>query len=264
MHTYAQTNVQLFNQLRAEGYSKKDRALILQAYEFAMRTFTGLYLPSGKPFIDHLVGTASILASLRMPIEIVAAGMIHAAYLHGDFGTLQSGSSQNTRKKVQDAIGKEAEEYVERYDKLLFGAQTITTLHDNLDSLDRVDRYVLVMRLANELEHHLDLGALYFPDERQQKGHQQYIKDYGPKLVKMAEKLRVTSLAAEMAEVFSNIATAAIPLAPCVRKNCRTVYLVAPRSYRRRFSTILWSKAVEAYGLLLVLWSRASRVCGRF
>ena len=91
MHAYAQTNVQLFNQLQSEGYSKKDRERVREAYEFAMRLFTSLFLPSGKTFIDHLVGTASILASLHMPVEIVAAGLIHAAYLHGDFGGATNG-----------------------------------------------------------------------------------------------------------------------------------------------------------------------------
>ena len=81
MHPYAQTNVQLFNQLRSQGYSQNDRERVREAYEFAMRLFTGLFLPSGKTFIDHLVGTASILTSLRMPVEVVVAGLIHAAYL---------------------------------------------------------------------------------------------------------------------------------------------------------------------------------------
>ena len=36
MHSYAQTNVQLFNQLRSEGYSKQDRERVREAYVFAM------------------------------------------------------------------------------------------------------------------------------------------------------------------------------------------------------------------------------------
>jgi (p)ppGpp synthase/HD superfamily hydrolase len=66
MHAYAQTNVQLFTQLRSEGYPETERELARDAYEFSIRLFTGLYLPSGKAFIDHLVGTASILAVKRL------------------------------------------------------------------------------------------------------------------------------------------------------------------------------------------------------
>ena len=107
MHAYAQINVQLFNQLRSEGYSKEDRERVREAYEFAMRLFTGMFLPSGKTFIDHLVGTASILASLHVPVELVAAGLIHAAYLHGNFGGLRKGISETTRNQVKLAVGEE-------------------------------------------------------------------------------------------------------------------------------------------------------------
>ena len=60
---YAQTNIQLFNQLRRDGYSKTDLDLVRDAYELAMVLFSGRFQPSGKSFIAHVVGTASILAS---------------------------------------------------------------------------------------------------------------------------------------------------------------------------------------------------------
>ena len=98
MERYAQTNVQLFNQLRSEGYSKEERAFISNTYQFGMRIFTGLYLPSGKPFLDHLVGTASILAWLRAPLAIVAGGVVHATYRHGDVGC-RTGRSDAGRRR---------------------------------------------------------------------------------------------------------------------------------------------------------------------
>src|SRR5262249_55876232 len=145
MHVYAQTNVQLFNQLRSEGYSKKDRERVRETYEFAMRLFTGLFLPSGKTFIDHLVGTASILASFHVSIEIVAAGLIHAAYLHGDFGGAIKGISKAKRKQVRDALGEAIEEYVVKYDQLVWSTPNIRAVHDNLADLQPVDREVLLM-----------------------------------------------------------------------------------------------------------------------
>src|SRR5205809_5329802 len=97
MHAYAQTNIQLLNQLRAGGYATAELARIRDVYEFAMLLFTGRYQPCGKPFIDHLVGTASILAFLHRPVEVVAAGLIHAAYVYGDFGSFRSGISDAKR-----------------------------------------------------------------------------------------------------------------------------------------------------------------------
>jgi len=235
MHTYAQTNVQLFNQLRSEGYSKNERQRVLTAYELAMRLFTGLFLPSGKPFIDHLVGTASILASLHVSIEIVTAGLIHAAYLHGDFGGARKGISKAKQKQVRDAVGEEVEEYVARYDGLHWNPETMLRLHDALDELGLVDRNVLLMRLANELEHHLDIGVLYFPDEKQQRGDQRYIDRYGPMWIEMAEKLGFLSLASGMAATFKNITSAELPIEPCIRTKDHAAYRVVARSYRERF-----------------------------
>ncbi|NJL09589.1 MAG: hypothetical protein HC908_03480 [Calothrix sp. SM1_7_51] len=70
MHCFAQTNIQLFNQLHREGYSSTDLSLIANAYSLAMELFTGTFRPSKKTFIAHLVGTASILASLHAPPKL--------------------------------------------------------------------------------------------------------------------------------------------------------------------------------------------------
>jgi len=248
MHSYAQTNVQLFNQLRSEGYSKDDRERVREAYEFAMHLFTGLFLPSGKTFIDHLVGTASILASLHRPVEVVIAGLIHAAYLHGDFGGTTKGISEAKRKQVRGVLGEAIEEYVVKYDHLLWTAPKIRTVHDNLADLDPVDHEVLLMRLANELEHQLDLGGMYYAEsEKEQKGYQRYMEGYGPMLVSMAERLGFSCIAAEMAPVFKNIASAQVPVVPWIRSKHRVAYLVAPKSYRERFSVTFWRKLSCSY-----------------
>lgn len=152
MHAYAQTNVQLFNQLRVEGYSKKERERVREAYEFAMRLFAGLFLPSGKTFTDHLVGTASILASLHVSADLVIAGLIHAAYLHGNFGGIRKGISVTTRKQVRHAVGEKVEEYVVRCERMPLNWETIAVLRDTLDELGPVDRDVLLMRSIGNLE----------------------------------------------------------------------------------------------------------------
>ena len=263
MHTYAQTNVQLFNQLRSEGYSERERAFILETYEFGMRIFTGLYLASGKPFIDHLVGTASILASLHAPVEVLAASLIHAAYLHGDFDSIRKGVAKAKREQVRRAVGEHIEEYIVHYDRLPLGLQQIAAIHERFDELDALGRTVLLIRLANELEHHLDLGALYFPGEKQQRGHQHYMEAYGPVLVTMAERLGVPSLAAEMRTAFGKITAVKPPLEPCVRCQDTSAYLIAPGSYCQWFSVMSWRKLSQAYGLSFLLLSRAKWLCGR-
>jgi (p)ppGpp synthase/HD superfamily hydrolase len=260
MHAYAQTNVQLFNQLKSEGYSEEERELVRRTYEFAMLLFTGLFLPSGKGFIDHLVGTASILASLHTRIEIVAAGLIHAAYLHGDFGGARKGVSDAKRKKVRDAVGENVEDYVHRYDRLLWSEQTIRTVNDRLADLGPVDRQVLLIRLANELEHQLDLGGLYYAEsEIEQKAYQRHMESYGPMLVSMAERLGTFPLAAEIATVSKNVASAQLPIVPWIQSKHGVAYLVAPASYRRRLRVTLCTKARDGVQFCLVAPRRVRR-----
>jgi (p)ppGpp synthase/HD superfamily hydrolase len=256
MHNYAQTNVQLLNQLRSEGYSKNEREHALTTYELAMRLFTGLFLPSGKPFIDHLVGTASILASLRVPIEIVSAGLIHAAYLHGDFGDATDGITDAKRRRIREEVGAEIEDYVARYERLVWSPDRIPIVRDRLDELGPVERNVVLMRLANELEHHLDLAALYFPDVRVQKGHQKFLERYGPIVVQLAERLGAVSLSAELAAAFREIASAQLPLEPRVRTKEHAAYLVVARSYRVRLRV---RTARQAYRLFARLLQSARR-----
>lgn len=264
MHAYAQTNVQLFNQLQCEGYSNKDRERVQEAYEFAMQIFTGLFLPSGKTFIDHLVGTASILASLHMPIEVVVAGLLHAAYLHGDFGSIKTGISKDKRKQVRWVVGEEVEDYIARYDRLLLTTQDISSLDDTLDQLCPIDRNVIAMRLANELEHHLDLGAMYFAHgEKPQRGHQRYMKSRGPQLVALAERLGLGSLAAEMEKTFRNIAMVELPLQPFIRCSHTVAYLVAPKSYRERLPVFGLRKFAEFRQLRGRVRRRAKSLCAQ-
>jgi (p)ppGpp synthase/HD superfamily hydrolase len=247
MHSYAQTNVQLYNQLRSEGYSKAERVRVREAYCFGMSLFTGLFLPSGRTFIDHLVGTASILASLHAPIEIVIAGLIHAAYLHGDFGR-PAGITEAKRKQVRDAVGEKVEEYVARYDGFILSPQTTALLHDTLDGLSPMDRDVLLMRLANELEHQLDLGGLYYVrGEAAQKWYQEHIEDYGAVLADMAEKLGYPSLSVGLAAVLREISSVDLPVEPCIRNNHTTAYLIIPRSYSQRFWVKFYRKLLYAY-----------------
>src|ERR1700676_5647271 len=99
MQHYAQTNIQLFNQLHRKGYSESDLARVSAAYAFAARVFTGCFRPSGKVFLAHLVGTGSILAELHRPIATIAAGLLHSVYTHGEFGDGARGLSEGKREE---------------------------------------------------------------------------------------------------------------------------------------------------------------------
>lgn len=207
---YAQTNLQLFNQLCSEGYSSTELSLIFSAYQLATSIYTGWLRPSGKTFIAHLVGTASILSSLHAPAPVVAAGLLHAAYFSGNLaGKKKRGISEAKRKQLMiQTVGSEVEAYITRYTDMKWNKQTIPTIYANLDSLDPIDRDVVLMRLANELEEYLDFGLLYCAQAKQEK----YTNHSDHLVVEIAEKLGFPSLAVELKTMYKETATAKIPL----------------------------------------------------
>ncbi|GAP06735.1 (p)ppGpp synthetase, RelA/SpoT family [Anaerolinea thermolimosa] len=60
-----------------EQYTAVDRELIQRAYQFAESAHEGQKRLSGEPYITHCLAVASILADLRVPPVIIAAGLLH-------------------------------------------------------------------------------------------------------------------------------------------------------------------------------------------
>ena len=66
----------LFENLPA-NYTPADRELILRAYRLAERAHEGQKRASGEPYVNHCLAVAAILAELRVPPTVVAAGLLH-------------------------------------------------------------------------------------------------------------------------------------------------------------------------------------------
>ena len=156
-HPYAQTNLQLYHQLEQHAYSRPDQLVIREAYELAILLFGDLFRPNGKPFLNHAVGTASILVTLQQPVTVIAAALLHAAYSHGNFGA----ASGSKREFIHERMGPEIEALIWQYRELVWSPASIERLRDELQGLDTQEAAALRIRLANELEDHLDLGMLY-------------------------------------------------------------------------------------------------------
>jgi (p)ppGpp synthase/HD superfamily hydrolase len=228
--SYAQTNLQLYAELREAGYSAADIECIRVAYELALALFTGRYRGSGKPFLAHVVGTASILASIHARASIVAAGLLHAAYSQGEFGNGWSGAAPGKRERLRDAVGPEVEDLVSRYTSLRWQADTIPKIHERLEALDSRERDVLLVRLANELEDHLDLGALYCADAARRRDH---VSTSLHLCVDMAKRLGSPELATALAQAFTETLSADVPMA--LRRGDSGSFVVAPASYALRW-----------------------------
>ena len=58
-------------------YTDIDRGLIARAYRVAAEAHEGQKRASGEPYVTHCLAVAEILASLRVPPAVIAAGLLH-------------------------------------------------------------------------------------------------------------------------------------------------------------------------------------------
>ena len=164
---YAQTNIQLYNQLINSGYSEDEMGLVANGYNLAIRLFASVFRANGKPFINHLVGTGSILVSMKSSAELVTAGLLHAVYEVDMVENLEKGTevlqkSLAIKKSiVTNKTGSVVENIITRYQFFEWNEQSIQKIINNPTSLTDLQRQIVLLRLANELEEHLDFGMLY-------------------------------------------------------------------------------------------------------
>jgi len=210
-----------------------------------------LFRQSGKPFIAHLVGTASILGSIHVPANIVVAGLLHAAYVRGDFGNIKGGLSVKNRDRVRSVVGQEAEKYVARYATFSWNTKTRLALRDNLASLEQIDRTVVLMRLANDLEDHLACGILHCSKAIKR---QNSMKKEGELKIDLANKLGFPKLGDELRKVYQENAKTQILEVFYNRTSHKKAYPIIPLSFRRRFRIGMYqtvSSAVHRFRLAL-------------
>jgi (p)ppGpp synthase/HD superfamily hydrolase len=228
-HTYAQTNLQLYDQLRRAGGLDADLALVRRGYDLAMHLCPASFRGSGKPLLAHLVGTASILAAVGQPARVVTAGLLHAVYVFGDFGDASRGATDQRRARVREAVGRDVEDLIARYTHFDWNSKTIPVIRDRVASLPPIEREVLIIRLANELEDHLDYGVLYCGNGEQRRA---YIRSPLNQSVDMARVLGETKLAETLDQAFNETLAEELPLT--LRNPHDFTFVQPPLSHRPR------------------------------
>jgi (p)ppGpp synthase/HD superfamily hydrolase len=234
VHAYAQTNIQLYRQLADLGYPEAEVTVIARAYEVGMHLLPGVYRGSGKPFLAHLVGTASILATARARMPVIAAGLLHAVYTHGEFGNGWRGMFPVKRAEIRRAVGEEIEGLVAQYTELRWHEGTIEGIRGRIDTMTPMERDILLIRLANELEDHLDLGVLYQGDADRRR---RYMRTHLASCVDMAERLGATGLAAALTATFDEVETTEVPVS--LQRAEESSFLVTPASHRVRLRIVV-------------------------
>ena len=232
MERIAQTNLQLYNQLRLEGRSPDDLALIRRCYELSVELYTGAFQGDGKPFVAHTIGVASIMGQLGAPSVVVGAACIHNVYGNGNFGDGRSEiASLQRRRFVANAVGDEVEACIYRFRLFRLNPGSIGEIASRLDQFDARDRDLLTMDLADHLEKYVDYGVLYFGDSG---WITDFAENHGRKLIEMANRLGHAQLAIALADAFDDTAGQAIP--PELKRDKRhsAIELVMPLSCEPR------------------------------
>lgn len=267
MKPIAQTNIQLYNQLSELDYDTSQIRLVADAYELGTTIYVGLYRGSGKTLIAHVVGTASILATCGRPAEVVAAGVLHAAYADGDFGRRDPATIVTRR------CGRQVHELVAGYDELSWSYESgmVEELTKRAASLSKFDREVVIMRVANELEDYVDLATHYHGDSTPsdaKKGAEwrlAYMEDVEEPLVELSNELGRADLADEIRQRFAEVRHAAVETS--LRTGRTSMWFQPPASYRRTLGGLLrlLSRRVRkarAMGVLAVIAALRRRLAG--
>jgi hypothetical protein len=233
MAEVAQTNLQLYNQLIAAGWSDVNLDRTRAAYVLAIDLFAGQMRSSGKTFLNHLVGSASAVVAAGGRPDLVHAALLHAAYTHGEFGDGRRNAADSKRAAVRAVIGSEAEELVAEYAALGYSADTIDDWQRRARTLSPREHDLAVLRLANEVDEHIDLGTRY----SDRHGHPMSTDAVFKTMTSLADKLDEPALAHLMNRVRITEADVAVP--EVLRSRSDGSEVIAPRSYGRRPAIVI-------------------------
>ena len=205
---HAQTNVQLYAQLLELGWAEPELVRARVAHDLATRLHASRFRPSGRPFLAHLVGTASLLAWLGAETDVVLAGLLHAVYDQGDFGDGLRAVRPWKRADVRRVVGDAVEARVAAYTELGWSLEVLARARRRASALGPLERDVLRMRLANELDDHLDLDVLYGAGRSERLA---YLAAATPGLVDLATALGHEPLARALEEAAAACHDARVP-----------------------------------------------------
>jgi (p)ppGpp synthase/HD superfamily hydrolase len=224
---HAQNIVQLYEQLDKAGYTEAEIARVGEAYAFVARLFSGRFRPTGRPFVDHLVATASILIRHQLSLPVILAGLAHAVYREGDFGTLRPAITTGKRKMVSRILGERAENLACAYAVFKWNHRKIRPFAQRLSRLSRQERDLMIVRMANELEEAIGLDFLHYTDARRIEKTELLLF-----CADIAEGLKLPLLAAEMRDAHDTVRSKSLPSPRLDRPTCS--YTLPPLSYKKR------------------------------
>jgi guanosine-3',5'-bis(diphosphate) 3'-pyrophosphohydrolase len=192
-------------------YTPADRELIERAYRVAEKAHYGQTRASGEPYISHCLAVASILAEMRVPSEVVAAGLLHDTIedtpitlddikrdFSNEIAVLVDGVTKLTQlPRVSRGDQHADDESREVKDKQLASRRGILDPDEEVDQIARSRRYdvvsetlrktflamgddvrVILIKLADRLHNMRTLGHL--PEQKRKRIAQQTMDIFAP------------------------------------------------------------------------------------
>lgn len=235
MDSCAQTNAQLFLQLHRAGFSAAELRRLRDAYLLAMQLYSGLFTGSGKTTLAHEIGTASLAHRHGGSFDLVVGGLLHGAYLVGDWGHYRIRITRKKRQALGSVIGQRAEGYVHAFTRLAWNAETIASLAARVDHLSELERNGCFLRLVDELDRLLDYGAILF--FREADALKAWMRGRRDHMCRLAEGLGRSALSAELAEAIDVTLAAQLPEEIIgLTFPGDASFRMIPRSYRKRLN----------------------------
>jgi GT2 family glycosyltransferase len=140
----------LIRSAQAYGYTPEEQKVFSDAYFLAARLFNGGYRACGRPFLNHVTGTAAWLIAFGASPALIVTGLLHAAYSHGriesdDFGNLDAISNA-----IVEQFGQGIESYVRAYARYQSNREQWLAL--GLNRLTVPGASILCLAIANSLD----------------------------------------------------------------------------------------------------------------
>jgi GTP pyrophosphokinase len=192
-------------------YAPADRELIQRAYRVAEKAHEGQKRATGEPYISHCLAVAAILAEMRVPPEVVAAGLLHDTVedtsieiedIQRDFGdeiaVLVNGVTKLTQlPRVSRGDQHSDDESREEQERQLASRRGLPNPDEEADQIARSRRYdvvsetlrktflamgddvrVVLIKLADRLHNMRTLGHL--PEHKRKRIAQQTMDIFAP------------------------------------------------------------------------------------
>jgi GT2 family glycosyltransferase len=159
-----QTRSDLLDLARERGYRDRDLAIIADAYHLAHVLTAGGYRPCGRPFVNHLVGTASVLVRYDFNVETVAAGLMHAAYTHSHPHPEGPRAAVRALAAMLGGEGSPIERVVREYTRRESAWAALPAADPDTESVSNLpvlEAEILAIAAANEIDMHLSGEVRY-------------------------------------------------------------------------------------------------------